>query len=40
MSKDVFLFICITNKNEQHVNPRLGVVQNHYICDTKTGIIR
>ena len=35
------MLVCISNKNdENHKNKELGVVQNNYIFDTKTGTIR
>ncbi len=34
------MLVCISNKADEHKNKDLGVVQNNYICDTKTGVIR
>ncbi len=34
------MLVCISNKTDDHINKELGVVQNNYICDTKTGTIR
>lgn len=40
MKKDVFMFICQTNKTQAHINPIQGVINNNFVCDIKTNIIR
>lgn len=40
LTRDRFLLVCISNKNEQHQNKDLGVIQNNYVLDVKTNIIR
>jgi len=39
-TKNCFMFVCISNKNDEHKNKDLGVIQNVYICDTKAGTVR
>ena len=39
-TRDCFMLVCIINKNEEHKNKELGVIQNNYIMDVKTGVIR
>lgn len=39
-SRDVFMMVCISNKTDDHKNKDLGVIQNNYILDVKTSVIR
>jgi len=34
------MMVCISNKTDEHKNKDLGVIQNNYILDVKTGVIR
>lgn len=34
------MLVCISNKTEEHKNKEIGVIQNNYIMDVKTGVIR
>jgi len=39
-TRNCFMLVCISNKTENEKNKDLGVIQNNFICDTKTGTIR
>lgn len=40
MKKDIFCICSITSKTEQEKKNAAGVVNNNYIMDVKTGVIR
>ncbi len=39
-TKNCFMLVCISNKQEEHKNKEQNVIQNNFICDTKTGTVR
>ena len=39
-TKNCFMLVCISNKTDNEKSKDLGVIQNNFICDTKTGTIR
>lgn len=39
-TRDVFMMVCISNKIDDQKNKDLGIIQNNYILDVKTSVIR